>query len=60
LSQELEISSLGDNLYISEDFQNLKEALKEEQQKTKRLQRELRRKNKALAEAVTLLILREK
>jgi transposase len=38
----------------------LEEDLKEEKQKTKALERELRRKDRALAETAALLVLRKK
>ncbi|MCK8818229.1 transposase [Natroniella sulfidigena] len=43
-----------------EDPQEVKDNLKNEQQKTKELQKELRYKEKALAEAAALLVLRKK
>ena len=45
---------------IKEDPEKLKSVLKEEQNKNKELQRELRRKEKALAETAALLVLRKK
>ena len=43
-----------------EDTDEIKENLKTEQQKTKQLQKELRHKEKALAETAALLVLRKK
>lgn len=51
---------LNANATISKDPQKLENALKEEQEKNKDLERELRRKEKALAETAALLVLRKK
>lgn len=48
------------NASNSKDPFKLEEDLREEKQKTKSLERELRRKEKALAEAAALLVLRKK
>lgn len=48
------------NQAIVEDPKVLKESLKEEKDKVKELQRELRYKEKALAETASLLVLRKK
>ena len=48
------------NSSSSKDPLKLEEDLKEEKQKTKILEKELRRKEKALAEAAALLVLRKK
>lgn len=48
------------NNVILEDFKIIKEDLKEEKEKNKRLERELQRKEKALAETAALLVLRKK
>ena len=47
-------------IYAKEDPEKLKNDLKEEQKKNKELQRELTRKEKALAETAALLVLRKK
>ena len=51
---------LNANAKIIEDPAKLKEDLKEEQSKNKRLEKELLRKEKALAETAALLVLRKK
>ena len=51
---------LNANATIRTDPKELKETLKEEQKVIKELQRELRRKDKALAETAALLVLRKK
>ncbi len=51
---------LNANEEISEDPNKLKDSLKEEQKRNKDLQRELTRKEKALAETAALLVLRKK
>lgn len=48
------------NASNSKDPSKLEEDLREEKQRTKSLERELRRKEKALAEAAALLVLRKK
>lgn len=48
------------NTTISKDPQKIENALKEEQQRNKELEKELRRKEKALAETAALLVLRKK
>ena len=48
------------NATISKDPQKIENALKEEQQRNKDLEKELRRKEKALAETAALLVLRKK
>jgi len=48
------------NTSILEDPQELKNNLKKERDRIKKLQRELRRKEKALAETAALLVLRKK
>lgn len=51
---------LNANTVYTEDTKQIKQALKEEQQKIKDLQKELNRKDKALAETAALLVLRKK
>lgn len=51
---------LNANTTHIEDSKKLKDNLKEEQKRNKELQRELRRKEKALAETAALLVLRKK
>lgn len=51
---------LNANTVYTEDPKQIKEALKGEQQKIKELQKELNRKDKALAETAALLVLRKK
>lgn len=51
---------LNANTISTEDPKQLKENLKVEQQRNKELQRELTRKEKALAETAALLVLRKK
>ena len=48
------------NLEEKEDPKELKDSLKEEKEKNKKLQKELRIKEKALAETAALLVLRKK
>jgi len=48
------------NTILSDDPKKLKESLKEEKSKTKNLEKELRIKEKALAETAALLVLRKK
>ena len=48
------------NLETTEDPKELKESLKQEKDKIKELEKELRRKDKALAETAALLVLRKK
>ena len=48
------------NTTVLEDPERLKMELKDEKQKSKLLERELRRKEKALAETAALLVLRKK
>ena len=48
------------NQDIADDPKKLKESLKKEQNKAKELERELRIKEKALAETAALLVLRKK
>ena len=48
------------NTTITKDPQKVEDALKEEQQRNKNLEKELRRKEKALAETAALLVLRKK
>ena len=48
------------NASISKDPQKLEEDLKEEKQRVKELEKELHRKEKALAETAALLVLRKK
>ena len=51
---------LNANTSYKEDSNELKTSLKDEQKKNKELQRELTRKEKALAETAALLVLRKK
>ena len=48
------------NYTVIEDPKKLKNQLKEEIEKSKSLEKELKRKEKALAEAAALLVLRKK
>jgi len=51
---------LSANTVVDENPTKLKDSLKEEQKRNKELQKELRRKEKALAETAALLVLRKK
>ena len=54
------LQCLSANTVVNENPAKLKDSLKEEQKRNKELQKELRRKEKALAETAALLVLRKK
>jgi septal ring factor EnvC (AmiA/AmiB activator) len=51
---------LNANTSITKDPQKIETALKEQEQQNKKLEKELRRKEKALAETAALLVLSKK